>query len=52
LRRQSGAKSWLGLSLDELEKNDLVRDTLGEHTFEYFVAYFFSRFQRPALIAD
>src|SRR6185295_11161117 len=28
----------LSEALDELEKNDLVRDTLGEHTFEHFVA--------------
>jgi glutamine synthetase len=28
----------LNEALDELEKNDLVRDTLGEHTYEHFVA--------------
>ncbi len=28
----------LSEALDELEKDDLVRDTLGEHTFEHFLA--------------
>jgi glutamine synthetase len=28
----------LNEALDELEKDDLVRDTLGEHTFEHFLA--------------
>ena len=28
----------LSEALDELEKDDLVRDTLGEHLFEHFVA--------------
>ena len=28
----------LNEALDELEKDDLVRDTLGEHLFEHFVA--------------
>jgi glutamine synthetase len=28
----------LSEALDELEKDDLVRDTLGEHTFDHFVA--------------
>jgi glutamine synthetase len=28
----------LNEALDELEKDDLIRDTLGEHTFEHFLA--------------
>jgi glutamine synthetase len=28
----------LSEALDELEKDDLVRETLGEHTFEHFLA--------------
>ena len=28
----------LNEALDELEKDDLVRDTLGEHTFSHFLA--------------
>jgi glutamine synthetase len=28
----------LSEALDELEKDDLIRDTLGEHTFEHFLA--------------
>jgi len=28
----------LNEALDELEKDDLVRDTLGEHLFEHFLA--------------
>ena len=28
----------LSEALDELEKDDLVRDTLGDHLFEHFVA--------------
>jgi hypothetical protein len=28
----------LSKALDELEKNDLMRDTLGDHIFDHFVA--------------
>jgi glutamine synthetase len=28
----------LSEALDELEKDELIRDTLGEHTFDHFLA--------------
>ena len=32
--------SSLSEALDELEKDDLIRDTLGEHIFQHFLAAF------------